>query len=344
MPLEITVRQSNQLKSIAILMMLCLHLFNRDYKGLFDPILFIANKPLVYYISLFCDACVPIFAFVSGYGLYYKYLQNRTVFAMDNLIRLKKLYINYWIILLIFPVTIGLILQFPGYPGSWDKFVFNFLGVNTNYNGAWWFFTVYVFFLLTSRLWFSILDNFNAILVFIILIGIYFLAFYFRVYKAHLFESLFLNFLQSQLSNFFCTLFQFMLGAFALKYKWNNIVSSYFKNIQHKKILISVFILMLVIFHSIIPNFVVAPFTALGFIFVYCQMDISKKNQKIIDFFTPHSTNIWLIHMFIYLTFFRTFIYSFKYPVIIFFVLVLICVLCSFFINFINKIVQKSIL
>ncbi len=70
---EISIKQSNQLKAIAILMMVFLHLFNRGYEGLFEPVIFIGTRPLSFYISLFCDACVPIFAFVSGYGLYYKF-------------------------------------------------------------------------------------------------------------------------------------------------------------------------------------------------------------------------------------------------------------------------------
>jgi len=71
--MKITLRQTSHLKAIAILMMLGLHLFNRDYSGLFQPLIFVGKEPLSYYISLFCDACVPIFAFVSGYGLYYSY-------------------------------------------------------------------------------------------------------------------------------------------------------------------------------------------------------------------------------------------------------------------------------
>lgn len=61
--------QSNELKSIAVLMMLCLHLFNTlDYAQLFEPIIFIGEYPLIYYISLFCDACIHMFI----YTIYFK--------------------------------------------------------------------------------------------------------------------------------------------------------------------------------------------------------------------------------------------------------------------------------
>lgn len=68
----IAVVKSNELKAIAALMMLCLHLFNNlNYNNLFTPLIFIGSKPLIYYISLFCDAYIPIFAFITGHGLYY---------------------------------------------------------------------------------------------------------------------------------------------------------------------------------------------------------------------------------------------------------------------------------
>lgn len=324
-------------------MMLCLHLFNKNYKGLFEPLLFVGKQPLSYYLSLFCDACVPVFAFVSGYGLYFKYQQNKTVYAKDNFVRLKKLYLNYWIILIIFPVIIGLILKSEGYPGYWEKFFLNFLGINPSYNGAWWFFTVYVLFVLTSGFWFSILEKLNMIIFLIALVGLYILGFYFRIYKTNLFTNPVLNWFQKYGALYFCTLFQLMLGAFALKYKWNSFISKYFQKVKYKNLVICIMIVILVIFHAFVPNFIIAPFTALAFILLYCQFNLPENVQKGIDFFTPHSTNIWLTHMFFYMIFFPEFIYSFKYPIVIFSILVLICVLCSYVINFINQKVQKLI-
>ena len=105
-----TIQKSNQLKAIAVLMMLFLHLFNRDHKEIFTPLIFIGERPLSYYLSLFCDACVPIFAFVSGYGLYYQYNQNPKSYNKKKSIRLKKLFLNYWIILLLFPVALGILI------------------------------------------------------------------------------------------------------------------------------------------------------------------------------------------------------------------------------------------
>jgi len=337
-----TIQQSKHLQAIAILMMLCLHLFNRDYINLFQPLIFVGNQPLSYFISLFCDACVPIFAFVSGYGLYFNYQHKQITYVKDNWIRLKKLYINYWIIIFIFAVGLGFVLNQEGYPGSILKLISNLSGLNNTYNGAWWFFTTYVFFVLTSKIWFQLLDKLNPYFYLIILLIIYIIAFYLRVYKTNMFENELLNYVQTQSVLYFCTLFQFMLGAFALKYQWNEKISAFrikSKYINNYILIIGVFLLIIV--HAFVPNFIIAPFTGLGFIFIFTQLKLSLLASKALDLMAIHSTNLWLIHMFFYMIYFPDFIYGFKYPLFIYFVLTGLCVVSSYGVNLINKIILK---
>lgn len=339
----ITHQKSNQLKSIAILMMLFLHLFNRDFIGLFQPILFVGKQPVSYYISLFCDACVPIFAFVSGYGLYFKYKQNDKIYQKDNLQRLKKLYINYWIILILFAVILGLILNKDDYPGTIQKFLLNFTAIDPTYNGAWWFFTTYVFFLVSSFFWFRLFDRSNPFLIFCFLLLGYFIAFYFRIYKTDAVENPVLSWLHQQIALYFCTLFQFMMGAFALKYQWNKLITENFNSIKFKNILVLILIIGLIIFHGLVPNFIVAPFTGLAFIFLFLQIKSPHFATRILDYFTPHATNIWLVHMFFYMIFFPDFVYGFQYIPVIFLVLIIMCLMSLYLINFINEKIQKII-
>lgn len=339
--MKISVQKSNQLKSIAILMMLFLHLFNRDYHGVFKPLIFFGSQPLSYYISLFCDACLPIFAFVTGYGLFYKYRQNSSIYNKLNFIRLKKLYINFWIILVIFAVILGTILQVNGYPGSMVKFILNFTAVNPTYNGAWWFLTIYILFVLTSSFWFFLLNRINPYAYFAILLLIYIPAFYIRIYVPLNFDDVFLNWFQQYSALYFCTLFQFMAGGFALKYDWHRKFSAVFSKMPQRNWLSLLLISLLIVLHGIIPNFFVAPFTALGFIFLFLQLDFSPVLNVVLDFFTPHATNIWLVHMFFYLIFFSDLVYSFTYVLPIFVVLLLLSLLSSYVINLFNKPIQK---
>lgn len=289
---SISIQKTNQLKSIAILMMLFLHLFNRDYYGLFKPLIFIGNQPLSYYISLFCAACVPIFAFVSGYGLYFSCINNQKQFPTKNLDRTKKLYLKYWIILIFFAVILGLLLYKEGYPGNWIKFLLNFTAISTSYNGAWWFFTIYILFVFTCVFWFNLLKVLNRYVYFGILLLVYFLAFYFRIYKTEIFTNSILQWFHVQGSLYFCTLFQFMLGAFALKYQWHKKFSELFYKLRSKNTIAILGIVLLIVLDGLIPNSVVAPFTGLGFIFLFLQIGLTIKAQKLLDF-SLHTQQIY---------------------------------------------------
>lgn len=329
--MSVSVQKSSQLKAIAILMMLCLHLFNRDYEGLFRPLLFMGKVPLSYYISLFSDACVPIFAFVSGYGLYYKYRSNKLTLSTINLHRLKKLYLNYWIVLLLFGVGMGLLLNLPGVPGNFIIFLGNFSGLFTTYNGAWWFFTTYVFFVLTCEFWFRRLESRRSPgIYFGLLLVFYVVAFYFRIYRSHIFSIPTLHWLHTELSLYFCTLFQFMLGAFALEYKWNTWVSNKWNRIGQKNLTGVTLITLLIVAHGLVPNFIVAPFTGLGFIFIFLQLRIGPRGNKILDYMAIHSTNLWLIHLFFITGPLKPVLYSLQWPPLIFLALVLMCLIASY--------------
>lgn len=339
--MEISIQKSNQLKSIAILMMLCLHLFNRDYKGLFEPLLFIGEQPLSYYISLFCDACVPIFAFVSGYGLFFKYQESKKNYTQKNWIRIRNLYVNYWIILFLFVVVLGTLLSKEGYPGNFKTFILNFTAIKVSYNGAWWFLTTYLLFVITSSFWFKLILKISPYFYLLLLLVLYAIGFYFRVYKPNLFSSVILNWLYTQGALYFCTLFQFILGAFVLHYRIHSKVTNHLKRLPQKKYFIVILMIMLIVVHAFIPTFIIAPFIAFIFILLYCQLQIPIAIQKGIDFFTPHATNIWLVHMFFYLIYFSDFIYSFKFVWPIYIVLVGLSVISSYLINYLNKKAQQ---
>ncbi|UQB67450.1 acyltransferase family protein [Epilithonimonas zeae] len=335
--MSISIQKSNQLKSIAILMMLFLHLFNQDYLNVFKPIIFIGMKPLSYYLSLFCDACVPIFSFVSGYGLYYTYQKNKIIYRYNNLKKLKKLYINYWIILLLFAVIIGSLLKLEGYPGTINKLILNLSAIDPTYNGAWWFLTIYILFVLSSAFWFSLLEKTNPYFLFLFFLILYLIAFYFRIYKTNIFENNLLEYIHRYAALYFCTLFQFMLGSFACKFEWNNKVDFILEKIKYKNIISITCIGLLIFFHSIFPNFIIAPFTGVGFIFLFLQINISKVGNKILDYFTPHTTNIWLIHLFFSMIYFSKLIYSFQYVPAIFLVLIILSLFSSYIVNYINR-------
>jgi hypothetical protein len=218
--MELTIQQTNNTKGVAILMMLCLHLFNtRDYIGLFEPLIFIGKNPSTYYVSLFCDCCVAIYCFCSGYGLYIGFTKKPEIYKRKNYVRIFKLYINYWIILLLFAVLLGWILNNPGHPGTWQKFILNFVALDPSYNGAWWFFTTYIFLVFASPVLFKIIIKFNPIIILIISFIIYSLAYIQRIKIPLVFDSYILNWLFRQMALFGTSVFPFIIGALFFKYK-----------------------------------------------------------------------------------------------------------------------------
>lgn len=325
-------------------MMVFLHLFNRDYKNLFNPLIFIGEKPLSYYISLFCDACLPIYLFCSGYGLYISYLNSDVnKYSKRNMIRIKKLLINYWVALLLFAVILGSILGLSDdYPGSVKKFMMNFSTVNSSYNGSWWFLFTYILLATLSVPLFKIADRYpiGAFAVFFIL---YCLGYSLKTRFAFMAFNEFFNVVITQIINFLFTLFQFMLGVYAYKYSVFSKLKMYILRVQYRNFFLASSVLMLIMIHGVIPSLFIAPFIAVAFILIFNLFEKSKSAAKVLDYFAFHSTNIWLVHLFFVSIFFSDSVYAFKYVFVIYAVVLILSILSSYFINLFNIKLQTLI-
>lgn len=59
--------------------------------------------------------------------------------------RILKLYINFWIIILLFVVLLGYLTENSStYPGDIKTFLLNVTAISVIYNGAWWFLTTHI--------------------------------------------------------------------------------------------------------------------------------------------------------------------------------------------------------
>lgn len=341
--MEITTIQSKILKTIAVLMMLVLHLFNRNFKGLFTPHLLIGEQSLSYYISLFSDACVPIFLFISGYGLYFNYQINKHTMVKSNTFRLFKLYINYWLVVLLFAVLLGLLLDKEGYPGTLIKFLLNFIGLDNSYNGAWWFFFTYILLTVIAPLLFKVLEYSNTWLLLTFVLVFYFVSFYFRIYNYELFTNPYLAWVFRQFYLFGTSLLPFIVGAVSLQKKWHSHFSTYFGRLRNKSIIAILCIIILFVIHGFIPNFVIAPFLAIPFIFLWNQITLCKYLVSFFLWLSNHATNLWLVHMFFFMIYFESYIYAPKYPFLVFVNLLFWSIAASYFINLLYHPILKWI-
>lgn len=181
--MELTKSEIKITKGVAILFMLLLHLFcTKEYEGLYTPIIFIANTPLIYYLALFGDCCVAMYCFCSGYGLFISYKNNKENYIKNNLIRIFKLYINYWIILFIFVIGLGFLFgRASEYLGDFKTFILTFTAISPAYNGAWWFLTTYIILVLLSPLINKVVIKYNNILIIFLSFVFYIFAYIQRI-------------------------------------------------------------------------------------------------------------------------------------------------------------------
>lgn len=74
--------------------MVFLHLFNRaENVDLCINSVYLFNIPLTSQLAKFAEICVPLYLFLSGYGLYILYLKNNNISPSR---RIFKLYLNFW--------------------------------------------------------------------------------------------------------------------------------------------------------------------------------------------------------------------------------------------------------
>lgn len=145
-----------QLKGIAILLMLWLHLFisaNRC-RGL-ESLVMIGDLPLCHYLSRFGNACVSMYFFLSGYGLWIVYQRGA---GMHNVHRLVQLYALVALIALLFFPWHSLANPQLGWTFNLSTLVCNLSGFDT-YNQEWWFLFPYAFVVLLSPLVFRMLQR-----------------------------------------------------------------------------------------------------------------------------------------------------------------------------------------
>lgn len=341
---ELDKNQILETKGIAILFMLLLHLFcTKNYTGLFEPLIYVGKYPLIYYLALFGDCCVAIYCFCSGYGLMYNYMNNLENYKSSNRKRVFKLYIKYWIIIIMFIGIIGtVILNKEGYPGSFKSIILTLTGISPRYNGAWWFFTTYILLIISSGYLNRMILKKNSYIVLFISLIFYFFAYIQRIKIPIVLESEVGNYILRQVALYGTSQFPFIVGAIFQKNKVYSYLKERVDKYKYKNILLMIIVVGMVIFHGFVETLFIAVFTGMAFICCFNLLDKKEAINKFFQYMGRHSTNLWLIHMFIYMVFFKEYIYMLKYPVLIYIWLIGICLIFSYIINLCEGVVTRK--
>lgn len=101
----ITSRDSNLIKGMAIIMMVYHHFFGWPNRILISNafnVIQIYNVNVVTFLAQVCKLCVCVFAFLSGYGMFFSYEKFRGGDAVRYcLLKVLKLLTIYWSILVL---------------------------------------------------------------------------------------------------------------------------------------------------------------------------------------------------------------------------------------------------
>lgn len=302
--MELSKKDTKMMQSLSVVAMLCLHLFDRwNYSELYQPLIYIFDLPLSFYLGHFGDFCVMGFAFCSGYAhmVQYRNAADKKALYRHRLIGLLKLYINYWIILLLFTPLSLLMGNAERMPGSaWDV-VLNFTGLNTSYNGACWYLLTYAIIVIISPLLLKITQKRFLIVNAIAFLAVYLAAFYIRFQLPHNSWAL------DQFGKLGMTLFEYMMGVYCVKL---GVFDKIQKAVRRLPIIALNVLLLLVVFAAvyarakIIPSVVFAPISGFLFLTAFWLWNKPRFVEKSLLFVGKHSTNIWLVHMFFYASIF----------------------------------------
>lgn len=332
-----TKEQSTILKGIAILMMLFLHLFNSpNLADICEPLLFIGETPLVHIISKACSP-VDIFLILSGYGFSCTYFSDR-LSVNEQIHRLFKLYIHYWIILLIF-VSIGCYVRPAKYPGSISDIILNFTSLSNGYNSETWFLFPYALLSLTSIRIFKIIDKLGckkSIIIswFLYMISCYLISRYIAVNKSY---SAWYNYLLT----YFDVLFPFIIGAiFHRQIKEGRGIKTL---LNLTPIVSAIMLLLLFSINCFISSAAISYFFEFAYIFLLLHFNFKGIIKRLLITVGKQSMIMWLTHSFFCYYLFHDFIYGFKYPLLIYLVLIVISYVISFPIGYFAKVVIRNI-
>lgn len=312
---RISLNESNVLKGIAICAMLVHHLFleYRDY------------SETAFRVALICKACVAVFVFLSGYGLATQF-ENKfcsvpsvkgVAFLKFLAKRLLKFYLNYWVVfflsvllgVLFFGRTLSIAY---GTDANVVLHLFkDFWGLHgvTSYNATWWFNELIIY----LYLWFPLLFLAGRGLVGVCMLILLY------CWPTEIFS--WVNKFYAPLSTYMVI---FFLGIFLARNKeYANKILNHLNSWVVVALSGALFCLLCICRNKVlIPGFfgvTVDPFLSMFlalFVVSLCRMFDLK--MKFLAFVGKHSMNMYLLHTFVGTYFFSNFIYSFKYPLVIF--------------------------
>lgn len=324
-------RQDSQIiKGVAILLMIFLHLFNSLSKTeLCHNLLYIDGTPLALYLTRAANP-VAFFLIIAGYGLYKVYDKgDKRRFA-----RLIKLFIHYWITLLVF-LPLAYALHGENYSWSLVSMLENLSAYNPTYNPEMWFLLPYVVLSATAPWLFKITKNIPCRYVILAALIIHVATSY--ILSRYGSTIIYPNRWLYNIFVVFHFLLNFMLGAMSARYGFFEKLKAKFHRLRY----IYVYIAILIIIQC---NFQYNFFYAFILISLINLARMPRRLRSTLEKLGNQSMDMWMVHSWLALYLFMDLFYSLSYPIVIFSATVVASYFVALLINRIAKPVESIIL
>lgn len=322
-------------KGIAIIMMYIHHLFYPiDWYQEYPLDLMFLNEYQITQIAYLGKICVAIFVFLTGYGYAKSQKLKQLSYEVSVCKRLVRLLTGFWFVFILALIS-GIFLERSpldvygkNIPFTVFYLILDGLGLSNimktpTFNGTWWYM------------------SYAILLVFI---TPYIIKWVKKAPGTSLVISLiFPRFLTSDIfiSPFYWYSFTLVLGITCAEFNIFERMNVYFKPKRHIDI-----ILMLIVGYYLAKvrdgfydgvDGILAAFVCYT---VYCLISKIPLLNKTLMILGKHSMNLFFIHTFICVYYFRKFIFSFYYPIVVFGILLLITMLMSLSIEQLKKIIR----
>lgn len=318
----ISKEDSNAIKGIAILFMLFYHLFNRVTDGMVD--IWVDGQPLTKFLSGGTYP-VPFFLMMSGYGLYYTSQKGRLTLCSTGK-RTFKLYIHYWLVTLIF-AGIGCFVAPEFYPGDVAKVIENITAWHCTYNYETWFLLPYVVLSLLAPFIFRTMDKipvkWSLFIAFVLSYGAQFIVS--RYVATGILTQSVIIFVLVVVG----LLFDFVIGAAMAKYAFahqrqNSGESGDNKNQYPISLPLGIILLVVLFLLRCVVRLPWDAFYTFLLVFIFLNMKRIGWVESVLVRLGKKSMVMWMVHTYFSIYLFHDFIYGFKYPIVIYLVLIAI--------------------
>lgn len=349
---EFTKEHTKITKGFAIAFMLALHLFAHDewLKGtnnMYITLININNVSIDVLISAFGKVCIAMYLFLSGYGLYKTYLLKGKFTIKDSIIRIKNLYLNYLLILIIF-IPIGYILGVYKESPTVSRLLINLLCLDFYYNSFAWFIRLYFILLLLFPIIIKFIDKSLIRNIFIILtLAVSNIILNKIQYNINYKDIVLIGNLGllSELNTVILWSIHFIIGIICARFKlYENIKDKLNQFHLDNTIFYFLCFIVCVILRTKLPykeilDSIYAPITVMSL----TNIVYNNKLKNIFMYLGEHSTNIWLIHFYFTYKYFQSVIYYPKYTVLILIWSFIIMIPISILLNKILKLTKEKI-